>query len=143
MYCFYLFLILLVYGHYHLDVSFIEKIQNHEDKTLSNSKREARQVTLDHIDPMCSLSFSSVHIGLHYLILYLRLILRIWVHTWLVMLSHAVMSVVQVFSSFVMLSLVCVFVRDGLLSIEMSLDRGEDRCCGLNKVGMVETVGFC
>jgi hypothetical protein len=30
------------------------------------------------------------------------------------MLSHAVMSVVQVFSSFVMLSLASVFVRDGV-----------------------------
>jgi uncharacterized membrane protein len=76
-------------------------------------------VTLDHIDPMCSLSLSSVHIGLHYLIVYLSLILRIWVRTWLVMLSNAVMSVVQVFSSFVMLSLACVFVSDGLPSIEM------------------------
>jgi uncharacterized membrane protein len=76
-------------------------------------------VTLDHIDPMCSLSFSSVHIGLHALILYLSLILRIWVHTWLVMLSHAVMSIVQVFPSLVMLSLACVFVRDGLPSDEM------------------------
>jgi hypothetical protein len=76
-------------------------------------------VTLDHIDPMCSLSFSSLHIGLHALILYLSLILRIWVHTWLVMLSHAVMSIVQVFPSLVMLSLACVFVRDGLPSDEM------------------------
>jgi uncharacterized membrane protein len=76
-------------------------------------------VTHDHIDPMCSLSFSSVHIGLDALILYLSLILRIWVHTWLVMLSHVVMSVVQVFLSFVMFSLACVFVRDGLPSVEM------------------------
>jgi uncharacterized membrane protein len=51
-------------------------------------------VTLDHIGHMCSLSFSSVHIGLHVLILDLSLILRIWVHTWLVMLSRAVMSVI-------------------------------------------------
>jgi hypothetical protein len=36
-------------------------------------------VTLDHIDHMRYLSFSSVHIGLHALILYLSLILRIWV----------------------------------------------------------------
>jgi hypothetical protein len=50
---------------------------------------------------------------------YLNLILRIWVHTWLVMLSHAVMSVIQVFPSFVMLSLACVFVRDDLSSVEM------------------------
>jgi uncharacterized membrane protein len=76
-------------------------------------------VTHDHIDPMCSLSFSSVHIGLDALILYLSLILRIWVHTWLVMLSHVVMCVVQVFLSFVMFSLACVFVRDGLPSVEM------------------------
>jgi hypothetical protein len=52
------------------------------------------------------------------------------------------MSVVQVFPSFVMLSLACVFVRDGLPSIEMSFDHGEDRYCGLSKVGMVEMVGF-
>jgi hypothetical protein len=66
-----------------------------------------------------------------------------WVHTWLVMLNHAVMRVVQVFPSFVMMNLACVFVRDGLPSIEMWFDRGEDRCSGLSKVGMVETVGFC
>jgi uncharacterized membrane protein len=70
-------------------------------------------VTLDHNDPMCPLSLSSIHVGLHDLILYLSLILGIWVYTWLVMLSHAVMRVVQVFSSFVMLSLACVFVSDG------------------------------
>jgi hypothetical protein len=58
------------------------------------------------------------------------------------MLSHVVMSVVQVFPSFVMLSLACDFVRDGLPSIEMWFDRGEDRCYGLSKDGMVETVGF-
>jgi hypothetical protein len=55
MYCFYLFLVLLVFGHYRLDVSLFEKIQDYEDKTLSSSKREARQVTLDHIDPLCFL----------------------------------------------------------------------------------------
>jgi hypothetical protein len=73
---------------------------------------------------------------------YLSLILRIWVHTWLVILSHAVMSVIQVFPSFVILSLACVFVRDDLPSVEMWFNRAEDRCCGLSKVGMVETVGF-
>jgi hypothetical protein len=41
------------------------------------------------------------------------------------------MSVVQIFPSFVMLSLACIFVRDGLTSIEMWFDRGEDGCCGL------------
>jgi hypothetical protein len=89
------------------------------------------------------LSFSNIHIGLHALILYLSLILRIWVHTWLVMLSHAVISVVQVFPSFVILSLACVFVRDGLPSIETWFDHGEDRCYCLSNVRMVETVGFC
>jgi uncharacterized membrane protein len=56
-------------------------------------------VTLEHINAMCSLSISSIHIGLHALILYLSLLLRIRVHTWLVMLSPAVLSVVQVFPS--------------------------------------------
>jgi hypothetical protein len=56
------------------------------------------------------------------------------------MLSHAVMRVIQVFPSFVMLSLACVFARDGLPSVEMLIDPGEDRCCGLSKVGMVEMV---
>jgi hypothetical protein len=55
MYCFYLFLALLVSGHYCLDVLLFENNQDYEDKTLSSSKREARQVTLDHIDPMCFL----------------------------------------------------------------------------------------
>jgi hypothetical protein len=32
-------------------------------------------VTLDYIDPMCSLSLSNIRIGLHTLILYLSLIL--------------------------------------------------------------------
>jgi hypothetical protein len=76
-------------------------------------------VTLDHIEPMCSLSLSSIHNGLHALMLNRSLILRIWVHIWLVLLSHAVIIVVQVFPSYVMLSLACVFVRDGLSSIEM------------------------
>jgi hypothetical protein len=52
------------------------------------------------------------------------------------------MRVVQAFPSFVMLSLACVFVRDGLPSVEMWIDPSENRCCGLSKVGMVETVGF-
>jgi hypothetical protein len=55
-------------------------------------------VTLDHIDPMCLLSFSSIRYGLHALIgLPKPYTFRIWVDAWLVMLSHAVMSVVQVF----------------------------------------------
>jgi hypothetical protein len=58
------------------------------------------------------------------------------------MLSHAVMSVIQVFPPFVIMSLACVFVRDGLPSVKMWFDHGEDRCYGLSKVGMVEMVGF-
>jgi hypothetical protein len=58
------------------------------------------------------------------------------------MLSHAVISVIQVFPSFVMLSLACVFVSDGLPSVEMWFDLVEDRWCALSKVGMVEMVGF-
>jgi hypothetical protein len=75
-------------------------------------------VTLDHIDPMC---FLSLVYTLAYMLqyCYLSLILRFWVHTLLVMLSHAVMSVIQVFLSFVMLSLACVFERDGLPSVKM------------------------
>jgi hypothetical protein len=52
------------------------------------------------------------------------------------------MSVVQVFPSFVILNLPCVFVRDGLPSVEMWFAHGGDRWCGLSKVAMVETVGF-
>jgi hypothetical protein len=40
------------------------------------------------------------------------------------MLSHAVMRVVQVFLSFVMLSLACVLVREGLPSVEMWFEQG-------------------
>jgi hypothetical protein len=57
------------------------------------------------------------------------------------MLSDAVMRAVLVFPSYMMLSLACVFVRVfGLPSVEMRLDHGKDRCCGLSKVGLVETV---
>jgi hypothetical protein len=52
------------------------------------------------------------------------------------------MSVIEVFPSFVILSLSCVFVRDGLPSAEMWFNHGENRCYCLSKVGMVETIGF-
>jgi hypothetical protein len=43
-----------------------------------------------------------------------------------------------------MLSLACDSIESvGLPSVVMWDDRGEDRCCGLSKVGMVETFGFC
>jgi hypothetical protein len=58
------------------------------------------------------------------------------------MLSHAVMRVIQVFPSFVMLSLACVFVREGFPAIETWFGPGKDQWRGLIKVGMVEMVGF-
>jgi hypothetical protein len=39
-------------------------------------------------------------------------------------------------SIFMMLSLACVIVES------LACDRGEDQCCGLNKVGVVEVVGI-
>jgi hypothetical protein len=53
MYYFYLFLVLPIFGHYHLDDLFFEKIQDYEDNTLSSSKWEVRQVTLDYFVPIC------------------------------------------------------------------------------------------
>jgi hypothetical protein len=53
---FYLLFILLIFGHYRLDVSLFEMIQDYEEKTLSSSKWEARQVTIDHFVPICFLS---------------------------------------------------------------------------------------
>jgi hypothetical protein len=46
-----------------------EKIQDEKEKTLSSNKWEERKVTLDHIDPKCSLCLSSTHIDLHIIIL--------------------------------------------------------------------------
>jgi hypothetical protein len=75
-------------------------------------------VTLDHIDLMCFLSLVYIFpCMLQYY--YLSLTLRIWVHTSLALLSHAVKSVIEVFPSVLMLILACVFVRDGLPSVEM------------------------
>jgi hypothetical protein len=52
---FYLLFILLISSHRCLDISSFEETQDYE-KTLSSRKWEARQVTLDHIDPICFLS---------------------------------------------------------------------------------------
>jgi hypothetical protein len=46
MYC--LFLVVIC-----LDVSLFMKIEDYEKKRLSSSEWEARQVFLDHIDPIC------------------------------------------------------------------------------------------
>jgi hypothetical protein len=40
-------------SHCCLDISLFEDIQDYEDKTLSSSKWEARQVFVDHVDHIC------------------------------------------------------------------------------------------
>jgi hypothetical protein len=90
------------------------------------------------------LSFSSMHIGLHAVILLPKpYILGIWVHTWLVMLSHAVMSVIQLFPS--LLYWVCLVLL--LRVLILHLLRCEVTVVRIDAViwawdGMVETVGF-
>jgi hypothetical protein len=60
---------------------------------------------------------------------------RIWVHTWLVMLSHAVMSVIHVFPPlWCWVWLVLSVESVGVPSVMMWGDCGELRCCGLSKV---------
>jgi hypothetical protein len=112
------------------------------------ASRKSRQVTLDHIDPMCSIFLFSSHIGMHALILLPK------PHTLgfkfsylLVVLSHAVLRVIQVFSSFVMLSwLGSLWKYCGLPPIEV-----RDVCVRINvvvwatveMVEMVNTVMAC
>jgi hypothetical protein len=83
---------------------------------------------------LCVFFFFSSHIGIHALILLPKPhTLGIWVHTSLVMLSHAVLRVTQVFPCFMMLSLACVFVRVLWSSIRWDARWPcEDRCCGLS-----------
>jgi hypothetical protein len=99
-------------------------------------------VFLDHIDPICFLPLvTHLHALIGLPITYIPIGLGLWLVD---LFSPAIMSVIQVFPSYMMLSLACVFVRVfGLPSVEMWFDRGEDRCCDLSKVGMVETVGIC
>jgi hypothetical protein len=52
-------------------------------------------VTLDHIDRMCFLSLVYTLVYMHLIGLPKPYTFRIWVYTWLVMLSHAVLSVMQ------------------------------------------------
>jgi hypothetical protein len=98
-------------------------------------------VFLDHIDPICFLPLvTHLHALIGLPIPYIPIGLGLWLVDFL---SPAVMRVVQVFPSYTMLSLACVFVRVfGLPSVDMSFDRGEDRCCDLSKVGLMEMVGI-
>jgi hypothetical protein len=101
----------------------------------------ARQVALDHIDHMCF--FSLVHIlACVLLYCYQSLIpLGFGFHTWLVLLSHAVSRVIQVFPSFVMLSwLVSLWEWCGLPSVEMWFDRVRIDAVVWAMVGTVEMV---
>jgi hypothetical protein len=75
-------------------------------------------VFLDHIDHICFLPLvTHLHALIGLPIPYIPIGLALWVVD---LLSPAVMSVVQVFSSYMMLSLTCVFVRVfGLPSLVM------------------------
>jgi hypothetical protein len=75
-------------------------------------------VFLDHTDPICFLPLvTHLHALIGSLIPYIPIGLGLWLVD---LLSPAVMSVIQVFPSYMMLSLACVFVRVfGLPSIEI------------------------
>jgi hypothetical protein len=75
-------------------------------------------VFLDYIDPICFLPLvTHLHVLIGLRIPYVPIGLGLWLVD---LLSPGVMSVVQVFLSYMMLSLACVFVRAfGLPSIEM------------------------
>jgi hypothetical protein len=75
-------------------------------------------VFLDYIDPICFLPLvTHLHALIGLLIPYIPIGLSLWLVNFL---SSAVMSVVQVFPSYMILSLACVFVRVfGLPSVEM------------------------
>jgi hypothetical protein len=75
-------------------------------------------VFLDHIDSICFLPLvTHLHALIRLPIPYISIGLGLWLVD---LISLAVMSVIQVFSSYMMLSLACVFVRVfGLPSIEM------------------------
>jgi hypothetical protein len=76
------------------------------------------QVFLDHIDPICFLRLvTHLHALIGLPIPYIPIGLGLWLVD---LLSPAVMSVIQVFPSYLMLSLACVFMRVfGLPSVEM------------------------
>jgi hypothetical protein len=75
-------------------------------------------VFLYHVDPICLLPLGThLHALIGLPIHYIPIGLGLWLVDWL---SPVVMSVVQVFPSYMMLSLACVFVRVfGLPSLMM------------------------
>jgi hypothetical protein len=94
------------------------------------------------------LSLTSSHIGLHALILLPKPhTFRIWVHTWLDMLSHIVLSVIQAFYPlWCLVWLVSLFECYGLPSIKMWVDRlwiDAVVWVMVGMVGMVNTVMAC
>jgi hypothetical protein len=88
------------------------------------------------------LSLSSSHIGMHALILLPKPhSFRIWVHTWLVMLIHWVLRVVQVFHPlWCWIWLVSLWEHCHLPSVEMWVDRVRINIVVWAMVGMVEMV---
>jgi hypothetical protein len=78
-------------------------------KTLSSSKRKARQVFLDHVDPICFLPLVTHLYAL--ILLHIPHTFRIEFNGWVELLSPAVMSYRTSLPSFMMLSLVCVSVE--------------------------------
>jgi hypothetical protein len=75
-------------------------------------------VFLDHMDPICFLPLvTRLHALIGLPIPYIPIGLGLWLVD---LLSPAVMSVIQVFPSYMILSLACLFVRVfGLPSVEM------------------------
>jgi hypothetical protein len=75
-------------------------------------------VFLDHFDPICFLHLvTHLHALIGLPIPYIPIGLGLWL---VELLSHAVMSVIQFFLSYMMLSLACVFVSVfGLPSVKM------------------------
>jgi hypothetical protein len=124
---------LLVFSRYCLAPMTLRTYRSSTSRTLSHNKQENKAS-----DPWpywsYVLSLSSSCIGLHALILLPKPhTFRIWVYTWLVMLSHAVMSVVHVFHPLWCWGwLVALWECCCLPSVEMRVERGEDRYCGLS-----------
>jgi hypothetical protein len=127
VYCLFICLELLVSGLWESSRTWLPRL-------LAAASRRARQVTLDHLVPICFLSLVYKLACMHYYCT-LASYFRNWVHTWLAILSHAVMSVVQVFPSLWCWVWVVLIVESvGLPSVMMWGDRGDIRCYGLSKV---------